>query len=93
MKIENTDTKEKLIKRLRRIEGQVQGIQSMLDDERNCREIMQQLSAVSSAVKSTSRIFFRDYATLCMAELEGADLPENNTELLDEMISLLDKTP
>ena len=93
MKIENTDTKEKLIKRLRRIEGQIQGIQSMLDDERNCREIMQQLSAVSSAVKSTSRIFFRDYATLCMAELEGADLPDNNTELLDEMISLLDKTP
>ncbi len=93
MKIENTDTKEKLIKRLRRIEGQVQGIQSMLDDERNCREIMQQLSAVSSAVKSTSRIFFRDYATLCMAELEESNLPDNNSELLDEMISLLDKTP
>ena len=93
MKIENTNTKEKLIKRLRRIEGQVQGIQSMLDDERNCREIMQQLSAVSSAVKSTSRLFFRDYATLCMAELDGADLPDNNAELLDEMISLLDKTP
>ena len=70
MKIENTDTKDKLIKRLRRIEGQVRGIQDMLDRERDCREIMQQLSAVNSAVRSTSRSFFQDYAVLCLAEMD-----------------------
>ena len=90
MKIENSDTKNKLIKRLRRIEGQVRGIQSMLEGERDCREIMQQLSAVSSAVKSTSRTFFQDYAALCLADLDGE---RSNHELLGEMINLLEKTP
>lgn len=91
MKIENRDTKEQLIKRLRRIEGQVRGLQSMLEEERDCREIMQQLSAVSSAVKSTSRTFFRDYAALCLTDM-GQD-QGSNQDLLDEMIKLLDKTP
>ena len=56
MKIENTVTKSKLVKRLRRVEGQVRGVQTMLEEERDCREIMQQLSAIMSAIKSTSRI-------------------------------------
>ena len=91
MKIKNQETKEQLIIRLKRIEGQVRGLQSMLDDERECREIMQQLSAVSSAVKSTSRTFFHDYAALCLTDM-GED-PDSKQGLLSEMMALLDKTP
>ena len=92
MKIEDSSTKDKLIKRLRRIEGQLRGVQNMLDEERDCREIMQQLSAISSAVKSTSRTFFEDYAILCLTDREGSQLEENQ-RLLREMVALLDKTP
>ena len=92
MKIINQETKGKLIKRLRRIEGQLRGVQNMLDEERDCREIMQQLSAISSAVKSTSRTFFEDYAALCLADMEGNQAQENQ-DLLREMVALLDKTP
>ena len=92
MKIENQQTKGVLIKRLRRIEGQLRGVQAMLEEERDCREIMQQLSAVSSAVKSTSRVFFEDYAALCLADMDR-DQPEENQALLREMVALLDKTP
>ena len=92
MKIENQKTKENLIKRLRRIEGQLRGVQAMLEEERDCREIMQQLSAISSAVKSTSRTFFEDYAALCLADMDR-DQPEENQALLREMVALLDKTP
>ena len=91
MKIEDQDTIENLIKRLRRVEGQIRGVQNMLEEERDCREIMQQLSAVSSAVRSTSRVFFEDYAALCLMEMGGE--PERSQEMLEEMISLLDKTP
>ena len=91
MKIEKPETKDQLIKRLRRIEGQIRGLQSMLEEERDCREIMQQLSAVSSAVKSTSRTFFRDYAALCLTDL--GEEQEPNQDLLAEMMALLDKTP
>ena len=95
MKIENTDTKDKLIKRLRRVEGQIRGVQAMLEEERDCREIMQQLSAVNSAVRSTSRSFFQDYAVLCLAEMGGDSSITEGEEnlLLQEMIALLDKTP
>ena len=92
MKIINQETKGKLIKRLRRIEGQLRGVQNMLDEERDCREIMQQLSAISSAVKSTSRTFFEDYAALCLADMEGNQIEEKQ-DLLREMVALLDKTP
>ena len=100
MKIHNDVTKEKLIQRLRRIEGQVRGVQAMLDEERDCREIMQQLTAIHSAVQSTSRVFFRDYASICLAELDGQAQPEPGSALqakrdkmVQEMIALLDKTP
>lgn len=100
MKIKNLDTKNKLIKRLRRIEGQVRGIQTMLEEERDCREIMQQLSAASSAIKSTSRAFFHDYGTICLTEMDGeivsgkkSDQKARNEKMLQEMIALLDKTP
>ncbi len=92
MKIENPQTKTNLINRLRRIEGQLRGVQAMLEEERDCREIMQQLSAISSAVKSTSRSFFQDYAILCLTDLDQGDAVQNQ-QLLQEMIALLDKTP
>ena len=100
MIIENLDTKNNLIKRLRRIEEQVRGIQTMLEEERDCREIMQQLSAASSAIKSTSRNFFQNYGTMCLAEMDGVIISDENPDqkirqekMLGEMMALLDKTP
>ena len=99
MQIKNESSKTKLIKRLRRIEGQVRGVQAMLGDERDCREIMQQLTAIHSAVQSTSRIFFRDYASMCLAEMDDETLDsqsisqDKREKMVQEMIELLDKTP
>ena len=100
MKIQNLEAKEKLIQRLRRIEGQVRGVQSMLDEERDCREIMQQLAAIHSAVQGSSRIFLQEYATTCLVELDENGHPENDPALrekrqkiIQDMIALLDKAP
>ena len=97
MKLQNAETKEKLIQRLKRVEGQIRGVQVMLAEERDCREIMQQLAAAHSAVQSASRVFFRDYATACMEEMDGETTsasPETRREqMVQEMITLLDKTP
>lgn len=100
MKIQNDETKGKLIQRLRRIEGQVRGVQAMLGEERDCREIMQQLTAIYSAVQSTSRVFFRDYASTCLVEMDeqlelepGHVLQAKREKMVQEMITLLDKTP
>jgi len=100
MKIQNLETKDNLIRRLKRIEGQVRGVQTMLNEERDCQEIMQQLTAIHSAVQSTSRIFLQDYATACLTEMDKEDRDNseslttaNRAKMIQDMIQLLDKTP
>ena len=100
MNIQNTETKVKLVQRLKRIEGQVRGVQTMLNEERDCAEIMQQLTAIHSAIQSTSRIFLQDYATVSLMEMDEGVRPDPESNLLakrekivKDMITLLDKTP
>jgi DNA-binding FrmR family transcriptional regulator len=95
VKIQNTDTKKSLTQRLRRIEGQVRGLQKMIEDGRDCREIMQQLQAAHSALESTSRVFLKDYAALCLAQMEkNKDTsPESKAEIVGEMLTLMGKAP
>ena len=95
LKIENTVTKKNLIQRLRRIEGQLRGLQSMLDDGRDCREIMQQLQAAHSAIESTSRVFLQDYAASCLAQMDvnGDANHESRAAIVGEMLALMGKTP
>ena len=95
MKLDNPETKVKMIQRLKRVEGQIRGVQAMMEEERDCREIMQQLAAVNSAVKSASRVFFREYAAACMSEMGEGEEPSEvkRDRMVQEMINLLDKTP
>ena len=94
MKLKNPETKEQLVQRLRRIEGQVRGVQGMLADERDCQEIMQQLSAVRSAVQSVTRVFLQEYATECLLEPgEGSDSRDRREKVIRDMITMLDKAP
>jgi DNA-binding FrmR family transcriptional regulator len=100
MKIQNPEAKDKLVQRLRRIEGQVRGVQNMLDEERDCREIIQQLAAIHSAVQGASRIFLQEYASACLVELDAQSQPENvqgqrekREKIIQDMITLLDKAP
>ena len=100
MKIQNPDAKEKLVGRLRRIEGQIRGVQGMLEEERDCREIMQQLAAIHSAVQGASRIFLQEYATACLVEMDddsasqnSVNLREKRQKIIQDMITLFDKAP
>jgi len=99
MKIQNPEAKEKLIQRLRRLEGQVRGVESMLEQERDCQEILQQLSAIRSAVQGASRIFLQEYATACLLEMDAGDpagsqsTRDRREKIVQDMITLLDKAP
>lgn len=101
MKIQNQEAKEKLIQRLRRVEGQIRGVESMLGEERDCQEILQQLSAIRSAVQSASRIFLQEYATACLLEMDEENAPsgvpegvrQKREKMIQDMITLLDKAP
>ena len=66
MQVKSATTKDELKKRLRRIEGQVRGVEKMLDADRDCHEIIQQLAAIKSAVQQASLLVVRSYAAQCL---------------------------
>ena len=70
-----------LHKRLRRIEGQVRGIQQMLADQRDCRDVVTQISAASKALDQTGFLLVAEGLTWCVehpeqSAAEGYSLPD-----------------
>ena len=59
--------KERTIKRLNRIEGQVRGISKMIEQERYCIEILQQMQAIKSALSKVEDSILKDHAATCVA--------------------------
>lgn len=90
MKIQSEAVKDDLRRRLRRIEGQTRGVQKMLDDNRDCREIVQQLNAVQAAVRNATAVFMRAYAKDCL--LHDETLADSDREaLIDDLLDLMAK--
>jgi len=57
--------RETIIKRLKRIEGQIRGLQKMVSDERECESIVTQLAAVRSAIDSVGALVLNNYIKIC----------------------------
>ena len=77
-----TATKEQLQKRLRRIEGQVRGIQGMVDDDRYCIDILTQISAVQAALDKVALGLLDDHARTCVIGAEGDQREDRTDELM-----------
>lgn len=62
-----------IISRLKKIEGQIRGLQNMVEQERDCEDVMTQLAAVKSALESVAGLVLRNYATICVQK-KGTDV-------------------
>src|SRR3954468_11141162 len=76
-----TATKDQLLNRLRRIEGQVRGIQAMVEDDRYCIEVLTQISAVQAALDKVALGLLDDHARHCVIGA-GEDEQDGKTEEL-----------
>ena len=83
------DDKEKrdLMNRLKRIEGQVRGIEGMLDDDAYCIDILMQVSAVTAALNSFNKVLLTNHLKTCVAN----NIKEGNDEVVDELAKALQK--
>ena len=81
------DSKDALVKRLHRIEGQVRGIENMVVDERYCIDVLTQIAAVSTALEAVALEILDDHVTHCVAgALASGDAEEaatKSSELLE----------
>lgn len=67
--------KTKILNRLRRLEGQLRGLQKMVEEEKNCVEVMTVYASVRSALESTGDVILETYVEMCQArEEKPADL-------------------
>lgn len=91
IKVDNPDVKNQFKNRLARIEGQLRGVQKMVDDERDCKDILQQLIALRSALQAASLTFIKDVAHDCALNTEISNNPTAQYEQMMELIQLLGK--
>ncbi|MBA7693138.1 hypothetical protein ES703_101714 [subsurface metagenome] len=66
-------SKETLLKRLKRAEGQIRGIQKMIESNRECESVITQLAAVRSAIDGVAGLILKNYMKICF---EGEMAPE-----------------
>ena len=78
-----TATKDQLLNRLRRVEGQVRGVERMVEDDRYCVDIVTQIGAVQAALDKVALGLLDQHARHCVVEGHGAGTPE---ELTDELM-------
>jgi DNA-binding FrmR family transcriptional regulator len=79
-----TSTKDQLLTRLRRIEGQVRGVEGMVDDDRYCIDVLTQISAIQAALDKVALGLLDDHARHCVIDGKGEGSPE---ELTDELMA------
>ena len=77
-----TATKEQLQSRLRRIEGQVRGVEKMVDDDRYCIDVLTQISAVQDALDKVALGLLDDHARHCVVGGAAGGTPDDRTEEL-----------
>ncbi len=83
------DDKPALLRRLRKMEGQVRGLQQMIEDDRYCLDVVQQLNALTAAAREVELLVLEDHLRVCVTEA----VRENDGEAaIKEMIAVLRKT-
>ena len=86
-KVRDEDERRDLMNRLKRIEGQIRGLQRMLDEDAFCPDIMTQASAVNSALNSFCRVLLANHIRTCVSE----DIRSGREETVDELMDTLQK--
>lgn len=79
--------KKDLINRLKRIEGQVRGVEGMLENDAYCTDILVQVSAITSALNSFNKVLLANHMKSCVAD----NIRKGNDEIIDELVVTMQK--
>ena len=82
---------KKIVNRLRRVEGQVRGVAQMVEDDRYCIDILNQIQAVKSALGRAESEILKRHAACCVTEAISSGDAEEQKVKFDELIDLFEK--
>ena len=77
------ESKEDILKRLRRIEGQVKGIHKMIEEDKNCADILTQVAAVRAAINRAGSLILEKHSMTC---IQNAASAEDQKQALSELV-------
>ncbi|MBZ5641446.1 MAG: metal-sensitive transcriptional regulator [Acidobacteriia bacterium] len=83
------EIKSSNLKRLRRIEGQVRGLQRLVDEDRYCADILVQISSVQEALRSVGRALMKNHLRHCAADAIRSAAPGRAEAMYDELLDLM----
>lgn len=87
----DSDTKGKVQGRLKRIAGQVGGIQRMVDDDRYCIDVLLQIAAARAALGKVGKIMLESHVQTCVAHAFSGNDPEEQQSKIEELIDVFDR--
>ncbi|HSP15656.1 MAG TPA: metal-sensitive transcriptional regulator [Thermoanaerobaculia bacterium] len=83
--------KSSLLARLKRIEGQVRGIQRMVDENRYCMDVLTQISAIHESLRKVSEALLRDHLDHCVTQAIDSGDKREQERIYDELADLFNK--
>ena len=87
-----TDTKNAVLKRLARIEGQVRGLARMVEDDRYCIDVVTQISAVRAALRRAEEVILRDHVAHCVEHAIASGDRDDQRQKIAEIMDVLGRT-
>jgi DNA-binding FrmR family transcriptional regulator len=84
-----SETREALLRRLRRVEGQVRGVEGMVEDDRYCIDVVTQITAIQAALDKVALGLLADHAQHCVIGGEAAGQSERTDELMGAIRRLM----
>ena len=82
------DEKKQLLSRMRRIEGQAGGLIRMVEADKYCIDILQQMAAVQGALAQASKMLVRSHLETCVAEAFKSRKPDEQARVISELVNL-----
>lgn len=89
--IYDVEMKEHLTSRLRRIKGQIEGLERMVQEGRYCVDLLQQITSVHEALRGVGRVIMQNYLERCVTDKITSKDPEQRKKLYREMMEVIYK--
>lgn len=85
------NTQDQARKRIRRIAGQVAGIERMIDEDRYCVDVLLQVAAVRAALDGLGKLLLKSHVETCVADAIGSGRPRDRKEKIAELLEVFSK--
>ncbi|MDH3735239.1 MAG: metal-sensitive transcriptional regulator [Gemmatimonadota bacterium] len=86
-----SEAREQARKRLRRVSGQVAGLERMLDEDRYCVDVLLQVAAARAALDGVGKLLLRSHVETCVADAFASGRPKERKEKAEELIQVFSK--